>query len=104
MSCQNWNEDWVAHLYGELDADETARLERHLEDCAECSETLDRSRRIEPHVTGGRSRDSGDSALERGRTAGNVAAGLGLRGRPGLRVDSVFPRAGGSPAIGLDAE
>jgi hypothetical protein len=39
--CKEWNDDWIAHLYGELDADEEARLGRHLADCERCRETLD---------------------------------------------------------------
>ena len=49
MSCSHWNEEWVAHLYGELQPAEEKRLEQHLEGCASCRETLeqlDGSRRI----------------------------------------------------------
>jgi len=41
MSCNEWNEQWVARLYGELDADEERRLERHAASCAACSAELE---------------------------------------------------------------
>ena len=40
MACKQWNDDWVAHLYGELEPHETTRLTEHLERCASCAETL----------------------------------------------------------------
>lgn len=42
MSCPQWNEQWVAHLYGELETEEAGRLERHLETCVACREQLER--------------------------------------------------------------
>ena len=41
MSCKSWNEEWVAHLYGELDAVEEHRLTEHLGDCSECRKSLE---------------------------------------------------------------
>lgn len=41
MPCQSWNEEWVAHLYGELDAAEERRLTEHLGGCPECRKTLE---------------------------------------------------------------
>ena len=41
MRCTQWNDEWVAHLYGELEAPELARLRAHLATCAGCRETLD---------------------------------------------------------------
>lgn len=41
MACKNWNEEWVAHLYGELDEAEERRLTEHLAGCPQCRETLD---------------------------------------------------------------
>jgi len=41
MSCKSWKEDWVAHLYGELDPEEQRALEAHLGECDECSRHLD---------------------------------------------------------------
>jgi len=40
MQCKEWNDEWVSHLYGELDAAETARLEQHLLSCLSCKEQL----------------------------------------------------------------
>lgn len=40
MACKQWNDDWVAHLYGELEPQEADRLTEHLERCASCAETL----------------------------------------------------------------
>jgi hypothetical protein len=36
MPCKQWNEEWVAHLYDELEADEADRLSKHLAGCGEC--------------------------------------------------------------------
>jgi len=47
MSCNEWNEQWVARLYGELDAGEERRLDQHVAGCAACSaklEELERTR------------------------------------------------------------
>jgi chromatin segregation and condensation protein Rec8/ScpA/Scc1 (kleisin family) len=44
MSCKQWNDEWVAHLYDELEAEEQRRLAAHLERCADCRTTLDRLR------------------------------------------------------------
>ena len=41
MTCKHWNDDWVAHLYCELEPAELVRLEAHLADCTECRATLD---------------------------------------------------------------
>ena len=41
MPCKSWNAEWVAHLYGELDAIEHDRLTEHLGRCSECRETLE---------------------------------------------------------------
>ncbi len=41
MSCNAWKDDWVAHLYGELQADEERELVRHLKDCSACRQTMD---------------------------------------------------------------
>jgi len=41
MGCPNWNDEWVAELYDELDAAESARLHTPLEECAACRVTLD---------------------------------------------------------------
>lgn len=41
MSCKHWKEEWVAHLYGELDPAEQESLERHLGDCADCARRLE---------------------------------------------------------------
>ena len=41
MGCHNWNDEWVAELYDELDAAESERLQLHLEECVECRTTLD---------------------------------------------------------------
>jgi hypothetical protein len=41
MACTNWNDDWIAHLYGELEPEEVSRLEAHLGGCADCRATLD---------------------------------------------------------------
>jgi len=41
MPCNEWNEQWVAKLYDELDPEEDRLLTRHLESCEECRHTLD---------------------------------------------------------------
>lgn len=41
MSCREWKESWVAHLYGELDGQELLTLQAHLDGCLECTATLD---------------------------------------------------------------
>jgi hypothetical protein len=41
MPCEQWNHEWIAHLYGELDPDAQRRLDEHREGCAECRATLD---------------------------------------------------------------
>ncbi|MHC4822087.1 MAG: anti-sigma factor family protein, partial [Planctomycetota bacterium] len=41
MGCKQWNDEWVAHLYGELSESETRDVERHLAECAACRETMD---------------------------------------------------------------
>jgi hypothetical protein len=41
MACKSWNEEWVAHLYGELDDAEERRLTEHLAGCPGCRETLE---------------------------------------------------------------
>lgn len=44
MPCKHWNDDWIAHLYGELPASEERPLAAHLERCAECRAALDELR------------------------------------------------------------
>ena len=41
MSCKHWNDEWVAHLYGEMNPAEEADLVRHLDGCASCRDTLE---------------------------------------------------------------
>lgn len=41
MSCKHWNDEWVAHLYGEMEPEQERLLEEHLEACADCRRTLD---------------------------------------------------------------
>ena len=41
MPCNEWNEQWVAKLYGELDPEEDRLLTGHLESCEECRDALD---------------------------------------------------------------
>lgn len=41
MSCRQWNEQWVAKLYDELEPAEERRLEEHLATCESCRGTLD---------------------------------------------------------------
>jgi anti-sigma factor RsiW len=41
MPCNEWNEQWVAKLYDELDPEEDRLLTRHLERCEECRHALD---------------------------------------------------------------
>lgn len=41
MACKHWKDDWVAHLYGELEATEEAILAEHLSGCSDCRQTLD---------------------------------------------------------------
>lgn len=41
MPCKDWKDEWVAHLYDELDSVEQGALDVHLERCAECRATID---------------------------------------------------------------
>ena len=41
MSCNAWNDQWVARLYDELDPDEERSLSRHLAGCESCRDTLE---------------------------------------------------------------
>jgi hypothetical protein len=41
MSCKEWKEEWVAHLYEELEAVEQAKLNAHLAGCGECRRRLE---------------------------------------------------------------
>ena len=41
MSCKEWNDEWVAHLYGELDPADERMLEEHLAVCGACRTTLE---------------------------------------------------------------
>lgn len=41
MSCEHWNETWVAYLYDECTPDERATIERHLADCESCRAEMD---------------------------------------------------------------
>jgi hypothetical protein len=59
MACKQWKNDWVAQLYGELEPGEERELVGHLEQCADCRDTLDglkTSRQLlqdgAPHVPG----------------------------------------------------
>ena len=36
MVCKQWKDAWVAHLYGELEADDERQLTEHLTHCASC--------------------------------------------------------------------
>jgi len=40
MPCKQWNEQWVAHLYEELEAGEEGRLIEHLAGCGECRQRM----------------------------------------------------------------
>jgi len=40
MACREWKDEWVATLYGELDATEEGELSEHLARCADCRATL----------------------------------------------------------------
>jgi hypothetical protein len=40
MACKQWNEQWIARLYDELDPEEDRLLSTHLEACNECRRTL----------------------------------------------------------------
>jgi predicted anti-sigma-YlaC factor YlaD len=41
MACNQWNDQWVARLYDELDPDEDRRAGEHLDDCPACRETME---------------------------------------------------------------
>ena len=41
MTCNRWNDDWVARLYGELEADSLRECEEHLVACEACRRTMD---------------------------------------------------------------
>jgi len=40
MPCKQWNEEWVAHLYGEVTDEEKRTIERHLAECPACRSTM----------------------------------------------------------------
>ena len=40
MSCKEWREEWVAHLYDEVTDDERRVIEEHLSGCASCRSTM----------------------------------------------------------------
>jgi hypothetical protein len=44
MPCNNWNDDWIATLYGELEPAEQRALDEHLRECDACRRTLDELR------------------------------------------------------------
>jgi hypothetical protein len=44
MPCKQWNDGWVAQLYGELEPAEERALAAHLERCAACRTTLEELR------------------------------------------------------------
>ncbi len=49
MACREWNNDWIAHLYAELDGPEEQQLNEHVTGCADCRQTLEQlagSRRL----------------------------------------------------------
>jgi hypothetical protein len=41
MPCKQWKEEWVAHLYDELEAVEERRLTEHLAACGECRHQME---------------------------------------------------------------
>jgi hypothetical protein len=41
MACEQFNRDWIAYLYGELDSESQRRLDDHRASCAECRTKLD---------------------------------------------------------------
>ena len=41
MACQHWNDEWVAHLYDELEPDDERTLQDHLSACATCRQHMD---------------------------------------------------------------
>ena len=53
MSCKEWNEQWVARLYGELDAGEERRFEEHVARCASCAAELEELERARELLRGG---------------------------------------------------
>ena len=42
MGCKQWNDEWVAHLYGELEPAEERLVTAHLDTCAECRTKFER--------------------------------------------------------------
>jgi len=65
-----------AHLDGELTADETARVEQHLADCAECAAELEATRTVRGRLRGAPAVDPPFGFLERlSRPAGARRAG-----------------------------
>ena len=99
MSCEHWNNDWIAQLYDELEPDEERRLESHLEGCADCRATLaglrssrELLREGTPHVPATprvvvlQSRWSWPSfrAFAAGMACASLVFGLGLFAGPGL--------------------
>jgi len=42
MDCPRWNDEWIAHLYGELDPAEERSLTAHLGECPACRGEIER--------------------------------------------------------------
>ncbi len=40
MACSEWNDEWVARLYDEMEPEQRGHLDAHLEHCSDCRETL----------------------------------------------------------------
>jgi len=40
MKCNEWNNEWIASLYGEIDESELGEMERHLATCEGCGQHL----------------------------------------------------------------
>jgi hypothetical protein len=45
MSCAEWNDSWIAELYGEIEPADESALRRHLASCSECAARFDELRR-----------------------------------------------------------
>lgn len=109
MTCHQWKDTWVAHLYGELDEEERNQLTAHLDRCGSCRRRLEElaeaRRRLHTDVPAVPSRPRSSILLRRNERFGwwSFAAGLacgalvfGLGFLAGSRGDRTAPAV--SPA------
>ncbi len=82
MRCDAWKDDWVAHLYGELQTEEEQELLRHLQDCSACRQSMDDLAEARQRLAGAPAvpvvswARAAPAAVRSWRTVGAFAAGV----------------------------